>query len=280
MRSILVTVDDTPSSLAARRLAAALALRTGAQLHGVTGFEMADLDRGELAPLGGAEYAYNRLQQRERQARDRRARVAALPQAFESSMAAQGLEAPCSVMESDVRSELLQRIETCDLVITGRDAEFHLEPAEHGVTPLVEHVIQHGSRPVLVTGPAVPDGGPVLVAYDGSLPAAKSLQMAVLVGMLEGTAVHVLSMGQQHSEARAVAGRAAAFLQAHGIEPQIDTSESHDDPAAQITRRAGEIGARLLVMGAFGHRRLRDVLFGSCTRHLFDAVPLPLFIYH
>ena len=45
-------------------------------------------------------------------------------------------------------------------------------------------------------------------------------------------------------------------------------------------RRAAELGARLLVMGAFGHRGFREILFGSCTRRLFKTAPLPLFIYH
>jgi nucleotide-binding universal stress UspA family protein len=36
----------------------------------------------------------------------------------------------------------------------------------------------------------------------------------------------------------------------------------------------------MLVMGAFGHRGFREILFGSCTRHLFNTAPLPLFIYH
>lgn len=283
MHSILVTVDDTPSSLAARALAIDLARRTGASLRGLTGIELSDLDRVEAVPLGGVEYAYDRLKHREQQAVERRARVAGLPAAFQRSLSEQGLEAPCSMIEADVRGALLREIETCDLVVTGRDTEFHLEPRD-GVAPLVEHLITHGGRPVVVSGPAVAGGGPVMVAYDGSVPAAKALQMAALLGLFGSSgsdgAAHVLSVHRDHSEASAIALRAGAFLKSHGVEANLDPCVAGGDPADHLMRRAAEIGARMLVMGAFGHRGFREILFGSCTRHLFDDAPLPLFIYH
>jgi nucleotide-binding universal stress UspA family protein len=50
MSSILVTVDDTPSAIAARGLAAALARQCGAQVRGVTALDVSDLDRVEPVP--------------------------------------------------------------------------------------------------------------------------------------------------------------------------------------------------------------------------------------
>lgn len=284
MRSILVTVDDTPSSLAARALAAALARQAGASLRGATGIELSDLDKVEAVPLGGVQYAYDRLKHRERQAAERRARVAGLQTAFQRSLAEQGLEAPCSMIEADVRGALLREIQTCDLVVTGRDTEFHLEPGD-GVAPMVEHLIARGGRPVVVSGPAAAGTGPVMVAYDGSAPSAKALQMATLLGLFGPAgsapgAVHVLSIHRDRAEASGVAARSGAFLASHGIEATLESRAAAGDPADLLMRRAGEIGARMLVMGAFGHRGFREILFGSCTRRLFNTAPLPLFIYH
>jgi nucleotide-binding universal stress UspA family protein len=279
MHSILVTVDDTPSCVAAKTLALSLARQTGAAIRGVTGIDLSDIDRVELAPIGGAGYAYARLQHREERAKQRRARIAELPDVFQRSLAAEGVEARCHTMESDVRSELLRVVETCDLVITGRDAEFHLEPLE-GMTPLVEHIVAQGCRPVIVTGPDSIRNGPVLVAYDGSAPAAKALQAAALLGIFRSSGVHVVSVCRERAEASSIAGRARAFLEPYGVDVDIDAAGSSDHPADILSKRAAEIGARMLVMGAFGHRGFREILFGSSTRRLFDAVPLPLFIYH
>ena len=280
MHSILVTVDDTPSCVAAKGLALSLARRTGAAIRGVTGVDLSDIDQMEPAPIGGAGYAYARLQHRNEQAKQRRERIAELPEAFRRSLAADGVEAPCHTIESDIRDELLRMVETCDLVVTGRDAEFHLEPVE-GMTPLVEHIVSRGCRPVIVTNAeGGSGGGPVLVAYDGSAAAAKSLQAAALLGIFHSSAARVVSVCQDRAEAADIAGRARAFLKPYGIEVDTDAVGSSDDPADVLSKRAADTDARMLVMGAFGHRGFREILFGSSTRRLFDAVPLPLFIYH
>jgi hypothetical protein len=46
--------------------------------------------------------------------------MAELPEAFQRSFAAEGIEAPCHTMESDIRGGLLRMVETCDLVVTAR----------------------------------------------------------------------------------------------------------------------------------------------------------------
>ncbi len=278
MRSILVTVDDTPSAIAARGLAVALARLRGAEVRGVTALDVGDLDRVEPVPLGGARHAYDRLRHREKLASERRARIAELPALFQRSLADAGIRAACSTLETDIRGELLGMIETCDLVVSGRDAEFHLEALE-GVTPLVEYIIAKGCRPVVVCGPERVEGGPVLVAYDGSAPAAKALQLATLTGMFESTRAHVVTTARERAAAMTVAERAGAYLSSHGIAADLDVVESNY-PLEVLSKRASEIRARMLVMGAFGHRGIREILFGSTTRGLFDQVPVPLFIYH
>lgn len=279
MHSILVTIDDTPSCDAANRLALSLARQTGAAIRGVTGIDLSDIDRVEFAPIGGVGYAYARLQHRNEQVKQRRARIAELPGAFQRFLAAEGVEAPCHTIESDVRGELLSRVETCDLVVTGRDASFHLEPLE-GMTPLVEYVIARGSRPVVATGPEAVGSGPVLVGYDGSAPAAKALQAAALLGIFGSSEAHVVSACRNRAEASAIASRAGEFLKPYGVRIDIDAIGSSDHPAEILLKRASEIDARMLVMGAFGHRGFREILFGSSTRRLFDTLPLPLFIHH
>lgn len=279
MRSILVTVDDTPSAVAARALAVALARQCGARVRGVTALDVSDLDRVEPVPIGGVQYAYDRLQHRRKLADERRARIAELPDVFRRCLADEGMDAECSTMEADVRAGLLRMIETCDLVVTGRDAEFHLEPID-GVAPLVDHIIAKGCRPVVVTGPQWVESGPVLVAYDGSAAAAKALQMAALIGVFGSTGAHILSIAREQLAALSMAERAHSFLAPHGVEAELEAVETAENPADVLLRRASDTGARLLVMGAFGHRGFREVLFGSTTRRLFDNAPVPLFIYH
>ena len=55
---------------------------------------------------------------------------------------------------------------------------------------------------------------------------------------------------------------------------------STDHPADVLCARAAAVHARMLVMGAFGHRGLQEMLFGSSTRRLLQGLTVPLFIYH
>jgi nucleotide-binding universal stress UspA family protein len=173
---------------------------------------------------------------------------------------------------------MIRAIETSDMVVTGQDTEFRLEPLDD-VSPLVEHVVARGCRPVLVTGPEAREDGPVIVAYDGSVPAAKALQLAVLLGVFGASAARVVSVypGDQAFEA---ATRARDFLAQHGIIADIDAVTSTDHPADVLCARASEVDARMLVMGAFGHRGVQELLFGSSTRRMLRGLTVPLFIYH
>ena len=82
MRSILVTVDDTPSAVVARGLAVALARQSGANVRGVTALDVSDLDRVEPAPIGGVQYAHDRLQHGKKLAEVSRARIGERPDEF------------------------------------------------------------------------------------------------------------------------------------------------------------------------------------------------------
>ena len=279
MRSILVTVDDTPSAIAARAIAAGLARQCGARVRGVTALDVSDLEGAEAVPMGGAQLGYERYRRRQELARERRERVAGLPAMFERALAESGMHAPCTTLDADIRVGLLRLIETSDLVVTGRDTDFHLEPLD-GVTPLVDHIIAKGCRPVVVCGPYWNERGPVMVAYDGSAPSAKALQIAALMGIFGSADVRVVSVSREAAAAVTAAERARSYLHLHGFDCELEAVETTENPADVLLRRASETGARLLVMGAFGHRGFRELLFGSTTRRLFDSAPVPLFIYH
>lgn len=278
MRSILLTVDDTPAATTAKRIALGLAQQTGASIKGIVGIDVSDLEDVEPVPIGAIKYAQDRLQRRADLARERRERAAELPAMFERSCAAASVKAHCHAVGANIRAELIRSIETVDMVVTGQDAEFQLQPFG-GVSPLVDYIIARSCRPVLVTGPEAPENGPVIVAYDGSVPAARALQLATLLGVFGSSSVRVVSVySDDHSFE--VASRARNFLAQHGIITDLDTVTSSDHPADVLCARAAAVHARMVVMGAFGHRGLQQMLFGSSTRRLLQSLPVPLFIYH
>jgi nucleotide-binding universal stress UspA family protein len=73
----------------------------------------------------------------------------------------------------------------------------------------------------------------------------------------------------------------AEALAAHGIRPSAVTSKSSGAPiGSQICARAEEQGADLVVMGAYGHSRLRELVLGGATQHMLSHMTVPTFFSH
>lgn len=134
-------------------------------------------------------------------------------------------------------------------------------------------------RPVL----AVPEEsrgfaatGTALVAWDGSPQAAHALSAAV---PLLALAKSVIVLEVEDSSIQLPAEEAASYLSRHGIGAIIERVAAYPIADSLLARlRTGRFD--YLVMGAFGHSRLTEALFGGVTRRLLQASAVPLLIAH
>jgi nucleotide-binding universal stress UspA family protein len=120
--------------------------------------------------------------------------------------------------------------------------------------------------------------GPALIAWNGSQEAAVALRAALPMLRL-ASRVEILTVAEKSS---ALGGLAAAtWLSRHSVHARIIERES-DSAGIEATIRAvaAEQAAAWLVLGAYGHSRLRETLFGGVTRNLVNQPPLPLLMAH
>lgn len=133
----------------------------------------------------------------------------------------------------------------------------------------------------MVTVPRSPVGGEaVVVAYDGSLQASRTLYALEASGLADSRIVHVVSVAHQLPEAVARVGRAVDFLRAHDIEAHGHPVESDRAAAIAIEEKLLSLDAGLLVMGAYGQPTLREFFIGSVTRTMLETCAVPIFCYH
>ncbi len=72
-----------------------------------------------------------------------------------------------------------------------------------------------------------------------------------------------------------------AYLMHHGIAAKLHcTSAPADEAGKNLLQKAHEVRANLLVMGAYGHSRIRERVFGGATRHVMANADLPVFLQH
>jgi nucleotide-binding universal stress UspA family protein len=166
-----------------------------------------------------------------------------------------------------------------DLILLGRKTYFRFE-TEEGFDDTARKVVQLAPRPVVTVPEVVRQTGPVLVAYDGSLQAARAVQAFQATGLGEDCDVHVLCVDPVFTAAARDADRAAEFLRFHDCKAVAHPLASEEAPDKVILEQVRKLDPRLLVLGAFGTRGWREFLFGSVTGSLLKTSPVPLFLYH
>jgi nucleotide-binding universal stress UspA family protein len=126
--------------------------------------------------------------------------------------------------------------------------------------------------------------GPIkraVVAWDGSGPAARALRDAL--PLLQGAAsVEVLSvLGEKEIAAEPSGSDVARCLASHCREVSVSTLPVLDDGvAATIFHHARDSGADLVVMGGYGHSRLREFILGGVTRDMLSHTDIPTLLSH
>jgi nucleotide-binding universal stress UspA family protein len=67
----------------------------------------------------------------------------------------------------------------------------------------------------------------------------------------------------------------------HGVKAEIERTVSAGIPAGEVLlSRAADLGADLLVIGAYGHSRVRELLLGGATRSILQSMTLPVLMSH
>jgi nucleotide-binding universal stress UspA family protein len=81
--------------------------------------------------------------------------------------------------------------------------------------------------------------------------------------------------------ARADVEAAAAQFRWNGLPTDTQVIAAAGRPAADLLREAGQVcGADLVVMGAYGHSRVRELIFGGCTRAVLASADRPVLLFH
>jgi nucleotide-binding universal stress UspA family protein len=180
--------------------------------------------------------------------------------------------------------ELVEYANAADLTILGQQSSD--APAE-GVAGFVpDAVVVEVGRPVLIVpafGKFETVGRRALVAWDGSREAARALGDAL--PLIEGAeAVTVLYVGageKQLEEARPALDLIVQHLQRHALKARAEETPREDIAVSDLLlSRAADLGADLIVAGAYHHSPLREALLGGVSRELLRHMTVPVLMSH
>ena len=168
-----------------------------------------------------------------------------------------------------------------DLIIAGQTPTDGFDSFE---PDFVEHIIMDAGRPVLVMpheGNFSSIGSHALIAWNASAEAARAVADAVPL-LKQADKVSVVWVNADEFEGGNLPGSELGHMLArHDINVTTEAlSTGKWDIGDALLTKANDIGADLLVSGAYGHSRLREYLFGGVTRYLLDNMTVPVLMAH
>lgn len=163
------------------------------------------------------------------------------------------------------------------LIVIGKRGEHHQNAPDHLGSNL-ERVARAIHKPLLV---ATPNAKPVqkyLIAYDGSPSANKAVEFVAQNPLLKGLECHLLKVGEATPEAKEMLAQAENKLRATGV--TVHASFKQGKPVeVMVAEYVAAHGIDLLVIGAYGHSKIRSLILGSTTTALICKSEVPMLLF-
>jgi len=259
IKHILVPVSGTDADEARLDEAIALAKASGAD---VTALHVKPRPAVyPVGPAGDIPVTLIEEQEREIEARARRAEAKVLTKAEEARV---DIEWHCE--EGDVASVIGTHARYADLIVASPD--------------LTRDLVFESGAPVLAFPKAAKPARPkhALIAWNGSRESARAVHDVMpLIENIEQVDVLVIDP----PEDRAIGADLARSLGRHGIAAEVRERKSEKRDVGELLLEEAKIsGADLLVMGAYGHSRLREWVFGGATETALEEAAIPVLLSH
>lgn len=275
IKSILACIDGSSHGDVAGQYAICMADHLRARLVGLHVLDSRMLEGPLLADLAGGIGAqpYAAQTQQFRALMEQKGR--AIADAFESRCREAGLQAetlirighpPRIILEEEVRAEL---------VVLGQKGE-HAEWIGDMTGSTLERVARHSVKPCLVTPKKFSPVHRILAAYDGSAHASQALREAAELAAAMKIELVVLTAGDgnHEDEAERISRDAMALVKAHECDARPLVVKGR--PASVILDAVRDEACDLIVVGAYGHSRIREMILGSVTTQVMSRAQVPV----
>ncbi len=276
-KTLLVHVDQSPQSAQRVQIAAAIAQTEHAHLIGTA-----------MTGISSVVFAAGAFNQHD-PAFDHHVRALRMYadkslEGFETAMESlPELSSESRLLDDDAVGGICLQARYADLVVIG---QFDSAAGVPGLLPnFPESVVMNCVRPVLVlpsvwTFSTLP--AKTVVAWDGSQAATRAI-MGALPLLKRSQQVSLVSFNP--GERPGVRGEQpgadmALYLSRHGVKVDVLVRETNNEAGEALLSLSADSGAELLVMGAYGHSRFRELLLGGATRAILDAMTLPVLMAH
>jgi nucleotide-binding universal stress UspA family protein len=167
---------------------------------------------------------------------------------------------------------------SADLIILGKRGE-NAEFASGHLGANLERIVRASHKPCLITSRRFKPIERLLLAYDGSKSCQKLLQFLVESPAFKGLELHIVTVGKTPGDKRAIThlNEAEQKAKAAGFNPIRQLLQG--EPEKVIASYIEDNDICLLLMGAYGHSRIRHLVIGSTTAQMLRSSHIPVLLF-
>ncbi|MDJ0734531.1 MAG: universal stress protein [Nostocaceae cyanobacterium] len=165
-----------------------------------------------------------------------------------------------------------------DLIVLGKRGETADFAPEH-LGANMERIVRSSHKPCLVTSRDYHPIEKILLAYDGGKSCQKALEFIVDSAAFKGLELHILTIAKKHDMATAqeILNTAEAKAREGSFEPICQTLDG--DTEDLISEYVDNNNIHFLIMGAYGHNRIRHLVIGSTTAQMLRRCHIPVLLF-
>lgn len=205
-------------------------------------------------------------------------------QAFRDRLVREEVPGDWRLVEGNLPATVALHARYVDLTVVGQPNPY--EPSDGSHRDVAVTVVMTSGRPVLVVpfaGQFPTIGERVLVAWNATREAARAVNDALPL-LAQARLVTILAVNPRHGingHGDVPAADIALHLARHGVHAEAAHTVAKDIPDGEaLLSYAADIGADLIVAGAYGHSRARELVFGGVTRTLLNEMTVPVLLTH
>ena len=176
----------------------------------------------------------------------------------------------------DLVETVLEFQPSADLLIIGKRGEA-ADFAKLHLGSNLERVVRSISKPILVAARTFKPIRRFLIAFDGGRSSMKAVEHIAKAPLFKNLECHLLMAGNESATAREKLDSASAILHAGGHRVTPDLQPGNADKV--ISDHVEKAGIDLLVMGAYGHSRIRNLIIGSTTTQMIRSCKIPVMLF-
>ncbi len=281
IKKILIPTDGSANSLNAQDFGIYIARKLDASLTGLHVIDVSLIQGPMLTDISGSvgmppnEGFLDAIEKSLEEKAD------SILKEFQDRCRNSGIKAEVKKVTGRISPAIIEEAQSADLILMAKKGEhFHLK--EGGLLGSVaEAVARHSGKPVLVTPENFIEIESMALAFDGSVSASKALQLSLELSAQAVWPLTVVIITSDAKKAAALIAQVEEANQKDPDEPPIADCETiilSGKEQDEIIKYIREGAVELMVMGAYGHNRLRELLLGSTTSHVISKSPIPVLL--